>query len=101
MFSFYLVSRLLNFFVITLPGSKPSRAQINFVNSGCDEPPNTLILGILGHNDGRFVNLPWWVYECWLESEFVRVFKDVSSSWLNWLSSKKFFNKNNWKNFTN
>jgi hypothetical protein len=77
---FYLVSRLLNFLVITLPGSRPSRAQINFVNSGCDEPPNTFILGILGHNDGRVVDLAWWGYECWLESESVRIFKYVSSS---------------------
>lgn len=57
LYRFYLVSRLLNFFVLTLPGSKPSREQIKFVNSGCDDPPNTFILGILERNDGRCSNI--------------------------------------------
>jgi hypothetical protein len=64
---FYLVSRLLNFFVITLPGSKPSRVHINFVNSGWDEPPKTFIFGILVAKDGWASNVDGdiWLYDAW------------------------------------
>ncbi len=73
---------MLNFFVITLPDSKPSLAQINFVNSGCDDPPNTLILGILEHNDGRCSdnNFAICLYDVSLESELVLIFVYDSSS---------------------
>lgn len=37
---------------MTLPGSKPSRVQISFVSSGCEEPPKTLMFGIRDNNDG-------------------------------------------------
>lgn len=43
----YHVSRLLNFFVTTLPMSIPSLSTILCANSGCDDPLNTLIFGIL------------------------------------------------------
>lgn len=41
------VSKLLNFFVTTLPKSIPSRSTIRWAKSGCEEPENTLMFGIL------------------------------------------------------
>lgn len=41
------VSKLLNFLVTTLPNSMPSRSTIRWAKSGCDEPENTLMFGIL------------------------------------------------------
>lgn len=43
----YQVSKLLNFFVTTLPRSIPSRSTMRDARSGWDEPENTLMLGIL------------------------------------------------------
>lgn len=44
------VSKLLNFFVTTLPKSMPSRSTMRWAKSGCDEPENTLMFGILDCN---------------------------------------------------
>lgn len=43
----YHVSRLLNFFVTTLPMSMPSRSTIRCAKSGCEVPLKTLMFGIL------------------------------------------------------
>lgn len=43
----YHVSRLLNFFVTTLPMSMPRRSTIRWARSGCEVPLKTLMLGIL------------------------------------------------------
>lgn len=43
----YHVSKLLNFFVTTLPKSIPKRSTILWARSGCDVPENTLMFGIL------------------------------------------------------
>ena len=40
-------SPLLNFFVVTFPGSMPRRSQILCARSVCEVPANTLIFGIL------------------------------------------------------
>lgn len=45
--SHYHVSRLLNFFVTTLPMSMPSRSTIRWARSGCEVPLKTLMFGIL------------------------------------------------------
>ena len=42
----HLVSMLLNFLVITLPGSMPNLSQSLRVRSGWEEPENTLMFGI-------------------------------------------------------
>lgn len=46
----YHVSKLLNFFVTTFPKSIPNRSTIRCAKSGCDDPENTLIFGILDCN---------------------------------------------------
>ena len=43
----YHVSRLLNFFVTTLPMSIPSLSTIRWARSGCEVPLKTLMFGIL------------------------------------------------------
>lgn len=43
------VSRFENFFVTTFPRSMPSLSTMRWARSGCDEPENTLILGIVLH----------------------------------------------------
>lgn len=48
--SSYHVSKLLNFLVTTLPKSMPRRSTMRCAKSGCDEPENTLIFGILDCN---------------------------------------------------
>lgn len=45
--STYHVSKLLNFFVTTFPRSIPRRSTTLWARSGCEEPLNILILGIL------------------------------------------------------
>lgn len=93
-----LVSRLLNFLAMTRPGSRPSRAQINFVNSGWEEPPKTLIFGILEFKQGRCssVDRRWKRKWFWLESESVLVLRKISSwnekkkwVWIRWIGKTK------------
>jgi len=45
--STHQVSKLLNFFVTTLPRSIPRRSTIRWAKSGCEVPENTLMFGIL------------------------------------------------------
>lgn len=60
-FHTYHVSKLLNFFVTTLPRSMPSRSTILCAKSGWDVPLNILILGILASKnfDGFAMLFTW------------------------------------------
>lgn len=50
------VSWLLNFFVITLPSSMPSRSQIRCASSTCDVPQKILMFGIFLRTSGTDSN---------------------------------------------